>query len=63
MAANPDTVLVTTPQSETVATNSNDPFVDRSTPRHNRGSLAALVAAIQQVSCFMTAPRLHQAHA
>jgi hypothetical protein len=49
MASSESNVLGATQQSEAGAAIS-DPFVDRSTPRHNRGSLAALVAAIQQVS-------------
>jgi hypothetical protein len=49
MTTNPSNVLVATPPGEAAST-VNDPFIDRSTPRQNRGSLAALVAAIQQVS-------------
>jgi hypothetical protein len=53
MTTNPSNVLVDTPPSEATST-INDPFIDRSTPRHNRGSLAALVAAIRQVSQHIT---------
>jgi hypothetical protein len=53
MTTNPSNVLVATPPSEATST-INDPFIDRSTPRHNRRSLAALVAAIQQVSHILS---------
>ena len=62
MATDSKTVLVATPQNETSATNTNDPFVDHSVPRHNRGSLEALVAAIQQVSCSSMATQSPQVH-
>jgi len=64
MATDSKTVLVATPQSqgETTATNTNDPFVDHSAPRPNRGSLAALVAAIQQVSISTMTTQPHLVH-
>jgi hypothetical protein len=63
MATDSKTVLVATPQSEMAATNTNDPFVDHSAPRHNRGSLEALVAAIQQVYFSTMATRSPLVHA
>lgn len=54
MAADPSAVNVTTPPTEASATTNNDPFysapVDDSPQRPNRGSFAALMAAIRQVS-------------
>ena len=47
MAATESNVKVAT---EPPATSNCDPFVDNTKPRHDRGSLAALMAAIQQVS-------------
>lgn len=55
MALDPCHVFVATSQTEADPT-SNDPFTDHSTPRHDRGSLAALVAAIQQVSLALLSP-------
>jgi hypothetical protein len=63
MATDSKTVLVATPQSEMAATNTNDPFVDHSAPRHNRGSLEALVAAMQQVCSSTLATRSPLVHA
>jgi hypothetical protein len=43
-------VKVATHAIEPPATLNCDPFVDNTKPRHDRGSLAALMQAIQQVS-------------
>ena len=50
MAATESNVKVATHATEPPATSNCDPFVDNTKPRHDRGSLAALMAAIQQVS-------------
>lgn len=65
MATDSNTELLATPQSqgETAATHTNDPFVDQSAPRPNSGSLAALVAAIQQVRISTMATQPHLLHA
>lgn len=49
-AANEANVKVATHANEPPSTSNCDPFVDDTKPRHDRGSLAALMAAIQQVS-------------
>ena len=43
-------VQVGTHATEPTETSNCDPFVDNTNSRHDRGSLAALMAAIQQVS-------------
>lgn len=49
-AATEANVKVATHANEPPSTSNCDPFVDDTKPRHDRGSLAALMAAIQQVS-------------
>jgi hypothetical protein len=49
-AATETNIKVATHAIEPPATLNCDPFVDNTKPRHDRGSLAALMQAIQQVS-------------
>lgn len=60
MAATESNVKVATHlhATEPPTISNSDPFVDNTKPRHDRGSLAALMAAIQQVSDCLLA-RLH----
>jgi hypothetical protein len=50
MAATESNIKIATHATEPPATSNCDPRVDNAKPRHDRGSLAALMAAIQQVS-------------
>jgi hypothetical protein len=59
MAATESNVRVATHAPEPPATPNCDPFVDDTKPRHDRGSLAALMAAIQQVSKCLLAFTWH----
>jgi hypothetical protein len=58
MAATESNVKVATHATEPPATSNCDPFVDNTKPRHDCGNLAALMAAIQQVSKCLLALHL-----
>jgi hypothetical protein len=59
MAATESNAKVATHATELPTTSNCDPFIDNTNPRHDRGSLAAFMAAIQQVSKCLLAFTWH----